>query len=160
MRITHWKAIIVLLMSFGSLSFRKLTYFKRVPAYRLATRSQSTQPVVKTIDVAQLQEILSGKVRADYQIVDVREPAELQTMALHDKDVINLPLSNMESWTESVVNGEVLDNRKPTICLCKKGLRGLKMANFLVSTANFEDVTNVEGGLDAYANQIDSTICS
>ena len=85
-----------------------------------------------------------------YQIIDVREPNELQTASLTGSDIINLPLSRANEWTGDIKSGKILDKSKPTICMCKIGMRSMKMAMFLTQQAGFEEVYNVEGGINEY----------
>ena len=61
--------------------------------------------------------ILKGENRELYQIIDVREVNEIQTVSLKDKNVINLPLSTAGQWTTDVTSGKLLNSDKPAICL-------------------------------------------
>jgi rhodanese-related sulfurtransferase len=68
---------------------------------------------------------MKGENSKNYQIVDVREPNELEISKLpKDFTVINLPLQSVESWLPKVMEGELLDKTKQIICLCKHGRRG------------------------------------
>lgn len=137
---------------------------------------------VKVMNVVKLNEILKSSTRINYQIVDVREKHELEIAALPDKNVIHLPLSENAKWTPKLVKGELLDKTKTTLCLCRSGARSGMFADFLskdnlmnnhslffiliffsflfilVSTANFDDVYNIQGGILAYSAQIDPSI--
>ena len=105
----------------------------------------------------QFGEILSATdTRRLYQIVDVREPNELATASIEGADIINLPLSTAGEWSDDVKDGTILDKSKPTLCLCKVGMRSMKMANFLVQ-AGYSDVYNIDGGINEYS-QIDPSI--
>ena len=75
--------------------------------------------------------ILQSTSRADYQIIDVREADELKDISLVGDDIIHLPLSGAEAWSSKVIQGSLLDNSKPTLCMCKLGGRSMKVANFL-----------------------------
>eukprot|EP01032_Pedospumella_encystans_P026759 gene26759-30240_t len=79
-------------------------------------------------------------------------------MALHGDDIINLPLSENEAWGRKVTSGEILDPTKPIVCMCKAGGRSLKAANFFATEAKFADVTNVLGGITAYAAEVDQSV--
>ena len=93
-----------------------------------------------------------------YQIVDVREPNELQAASIKGADIINLPLSTAPKWTSEVTDGDILDKSKPTICLCKAGVRSMKMAMFLTQQAGFAEVYNIDGGIIEYAQEVDNSI--
>ncbi len=113
---------------------------------------------VQSLSVIQLSSILQDPLRSNYQIIDVRDPQELLVAKLKDSEVINLPLSQMSVWSESVKSGEVLDKNKQTICMCKHGKRSMVVATFLTSEAGFKKVLSVEGGINQYSLQIDPTI--
>ena len=61
-------------------------------------------------------------------------------ISFEDNDVIHLPLSNAEEWSPKVAAGDLLDKRKPTLCICKLGGRSMKMATFLATQAGFDEV--------------------
>lgn len=87
--------------------------------------------VVNTMNVKDFKAILKSSERSDYQIIDVREKDELMQISLSDPDVINLPLGSANIWTAEVSNGKILDSSKPTLCLCKIGMRSMKVATYL-----------------------------
>ena len=82
------------------------------------------------ISVQDFSKILNGADRSQYQIVDVREKGELQELALHGDDVLNLPISDIGTWGGKVTCGELLDGSKPVVCMCKAGGRSAKAADF------------------------------
>ena len=86
----------------------------------------------------------------------MREPNELTAASIEGSDIINLPLSTANEWSEDVRDGTILDKSKPTLCLCKVGMRSMKMANFLVQ-AGYTDVYNIDGGINEYS-QIDPSV--
>ena len=121
--------------------------------------SPPSPPAIKQMTVAQFDEILkSPEKRATYQIIDVREPNELQVARIAGTDVINLALGAAAEWSPKVEAGDLLEPTKPTICLCKVGMRSMRMAMFLTSSAGFTNVHNVDGGITKYANDIDPSI--
>lgn len=91
----------------------------------------SLPATVKDMLPQELAKLLQSQTRDQYQIVDVREADELQTVALPDKNVIHLPLSSAGTWSTEIMDGKILDNTKPTICLCHHGVRSFRMAAFL-----------------------------
>lgn len=89
---------------------------------------------VLTLDAEQFFKIISDTdLRKKYQIIDVREPNELELSSIPDKNVINLPLSQSGTWAQEIVlgNDKTLDSDLPSICVCHHGMRSLKVANFL-----------------------------
>ena len=69
-----------------------------------------------------------------------------------------MPLSKAGEWSDKVITGELLDPSVPTLCLCKAGVRSMRVATFLATHAGFTDVYNVEGGITAYAERVDRSI--
>lgn len=87
---------------------------------------------IKRINSKDFQNILNNlNKRQEYQIIDVREPNELEIVKFKDSNIINLPISESPNWTEKIKNGELLDITKPTICVCHHGMRSLRACNFL-----------------------------
>ena len=113
--------------------------------------------VVQTMTVERLQEIIKANEINQYQLVDVREENELDLAKLKIEGVVNLPLSLAGQWTQQIIRGEILDLEKPVLCLCHHGVRSMKMASFLVQN-EFESVYNIEGGIAAYAVEVDPSI--
>jgi rhodanese-related sulfurtransferase len=89
-----------------------------------------TMSSVKNMNVVDFGKILNSPDRGNYQIVDVREKDELLSMALPGSDVVNLPISDISSWSTQVLNGKLLDSEKPILCMCKLGGRSAKAATF------------------------------
>ncbi|HJM58357.1 MAG: sulfurtransferase [Planctomycetes bacterium] len=82
-------------------------------------------------------------------IVDVREGAELEICSL--PEVVHIPLSAIASdYTE-------LDPDAPYAILCHHGIRSAQAAGFLIQ-AGFQDVINIEGGIERWAQEVDSTL--
>lgn len=132
------------------------------PSIQRVTLAMSTRKgEVYPMSPQTLQEILRDKaVRDLYQVVDVRESAELAAVSLPDPGIIHLPLSSSHVWVDRVKNGTIegLDSKKPTVCVCHHGVRSMQMAMFLAQGADFEEVYNLEGGVDRYALQVDPSI--
>eukprot|EP00607_Mallomonas_marina_P001061 CAMPEP_0182427640 /NCGR_PEP_ID=MMETSP1167-20130531/18939_1 /TAXON_ID=2988 /ORGANISM="Mallomonas Sp, Strain CCMP3275" /LENGTH=113 /DNA_ID=CAMNT_0024610021 /DNA_START=194 /DNA_END=535 /DNA_ORIENTATION=+ len=108
--------------------------------------------------VVEFGRILKGDGRSLYQIVDVREPTELQAASIKGDDIINLPLSQAGEWSVKIVEGDILDANRPTLCLCHVGMRSMKMANFLVQQAGFKEVYNIDGGIQQYSEIVDPSV--
>ena len=112
---------------------------------------------VQHMTATQFGGIIKGDNRSMYQIIDVREVDELAVASIKGADIINLPLGSAAEWSPKVEQGKLLDASKPTICLCKVGMRSMRVATFFVSQG-FEEVYNVDGGINGYSNKVDPTI--
>lgn len=89
----------------------------------------------------------------DRQLVDVREPQELDLAQL--ESFINLPLSQHGEWSTDIHSR--LDATKETLVLCHHGMRSAQMCQWLMSQG-FTNVKNVIGGIDAYSCVVDASI--
>ncbi|MBV8638800.1 MAG: sulfurtransferase [Candidatus Eremiobacteraeota bacterium] len=85
----------------------------------------------------------------DFVLLDVREPDEVAAAVLPDSLVI--------SMREVPARIDELPQDKPIAVLCHHGGRSERVAQFLVARG-FVDVSNVDGGIDAYAVAVDSSI--
>lgn len=82
-------------------------------------------------------------------LLDVREDYEYKYANIPGSTLI--PLNKIpERHTE-------LDADKAIVVICHHGSRSKRAANFLVS-AGFTDVTNLEGGIDAWSLYCDNTV--
>ncbi len=84
------------------------------------------------------------------QLIDVREPWEVEIAAL--PMAVSLPLAELE---RGVPTG--LDARRPTVVYCHHGMRSQRGLE-LLRAAGFTSVRHLEGGLDAWARDIDATL--
>lgn len=103
------------------------------------------------ITVEQLATLL--KEEGDRQLVDVREPHELELAQL--KGFINLPLSQHGEWSTDIHSR--LDATQETLVLCHHGMRSAQMCQWLISQG-FANVKNVAGGIDAYSCVVDAAV--
>lgn len=76
-------------------------------------------------------------------IIDVREPNELAELAYDVKDIKNIPLGELESRLAEVPKD------KQVIVVCKRGGRS-SQAYELLRGKGFENIANMEGGMDAW----------
>lgn len=81
-------------------------------------------------------------------LVDVREPAEYQAANIGG---ILIPLSQFGARFEE------LDRKSRLVLHCRSGVRSLNACEFLVSQG-FENVTNVKGGILAWAAVVDPSL--
>lgn len=81
-------------------------------------------------------------------LIDVREPAEYQAANIGAQLI---PLSQLGARFEE------LDRKSNIVIHCRSGVRSLNACEFLASQG-FEHLTNVKGGILAWAAQIDPSL--
>ncbi len=89
----------------------------------------------------------------DIQLVDVREPHELEMAQI--EGFLNLPLSQASDWSATIHS--ILEAERETLVLCHHGMRSAQMCQWLMAQG-FTNVKNITGGIDAYAVAVDRTI--
>jgi rhodanese-related sulfurtransferase len=99
------------------------------------------------ISVAELaQWRATGK---DFVLLDVRNGDEIAAASL--PDIVHIAMH------EIPLRLNELPQDKPIAVLCHHGARSERVAGFLASRG-FEGVVNVDGGIDAYARQVDPSL--
>ncbi len=84
---------------------------------------------VRLVTARALYQILhSPDLRSHYQVIDVRESKELVDLSIDGICVINLPLSEKNSWRFKISQ---LNPILPTICFCARGKRSILAAKYL-----------------------------
>lgn len=89
------------------------------------------------------------------QLVDVREAMELDLARL-DTPVIHLPLSDSERWIGQV--SALIDRDRPVVVLCHAGIRSWQFACWLMEAQGYEQVWNLQGGIDAWSVSVDPSV--
>lgn len=84
-----------------------------------------------------------------WQLVDVREPWEIEIAAIEDS--IRIPMGDMPARF-----GE-LDLESPIAVLCHGGVRSARIADWLLSVGA-HCVANIDGGIDAWSQTVDRSI--
>ena len=82
-------------------------------------------------------------------LIDVREPHELEISALPNADCI--PLGLLASRMAE------LDDSEEIVLICRTGLRSTR-ALHLLTGAGFQKTLNLQGGINAWAQQVDPTL--
>ena len=82
-------------------------------------------------------------------LVDVREQWEFDICQI--KGATLMPIGEID---ESYVN---LNKDSKIALYCHSGIRSMHVANFLLSQG-FESLANLQGGIDAWAQEIDTTL--
>ncbi|MBE7384325.1 MAG: rhodanese-related sulfurtransferase [Leptolyngbya sp. SIO1E4] len=104
------------------------------------------------IDVQALAQKLSAGTDT-LQLIDVREPWEVETAAI--AGFANLPLSQFAQW-ETQIHSH-LDAEVETIVMCHHGIRSAQMCQWL-REQGFTHARNLVGGIDAYAALVDPSV--
>ncbi len=107
---------------------------------------------ISDITVEELAQKLS-QPDLQLQLVDVREPWELEIVSL--PDFINLPLSEFERWSPMIQHK--LDPDVETLVLCHHGVRSAQMCYWLRQNG-FLRAKNIIGGIHAYSLRIDPSL--
>lgn len=108
-------------------------------------KSLSDKPVpMKEVTVQELKELMDSK--ADFQLIDVREP--------HEYDICNLqgeliPMSDIPN------NVDKISRDKKVILHCRSGKRSGDMLLWLEKNHGFTNIYNLKGGVLAWAREID-----
>ena len=89
------------------------------------------------------------------QLVDVREAMELDLARLQ-QPVIHLPLSQSETWIEQI--SSLINRDQPAVVLCHAGIRSWQFACWLMEAQGYEQVLNLQGGIDAWSISADPMV--
>lgn len=100
--------------------------------------------MVDRLEPAALQARLAAG--AELVLLDVREPDELAICAL--KGVVNIPLGDLPRRACE------LDPSAEVVCICHHGIRSAHAAAYL-ERAGFERVSNLQGGVERWAREVD-----
>lgn len=90
-------------------------------------------------------------------VLDVREPWELQTASVKPDGfaLVHIPMRDIPARIAELQQAH--GSGHPIACLCHHGMRSLQVANFLMQSG-FTDVVNLQGGIDAWSQQLDQTV--
>ncbi|HEY9877429.1 MAG TPA: rhodanese-like domain-containing protein [Leptolyngbyaceae cyanobacterium] len=91
--------------------------------------------------------------QAALQLIDVREPSELELAALDGFE--NLPLSEFAAWSGTIHSR--FESDKETIVMCHHGMRSAQMCYWLAQQG-FTNLKNLSGGIDAYSLVVDRSV--
>ena len=99
------------------------------------------------ISPRQLHEMISGGKKV--ALVDVREPFEFEIARIPNSQLI--PLGTIPERLADIPRMET------TVVMCKSGARSARVIEFL-REQGFENLLNLEGGLDAWREEVDPTM--
>jgi sulfur-carrier protein adenylyltransferase/sulfurtransferase len=102
---------------------------------------------MKEITVQDLKAMMDSK--ADFQLIDVREP--------HEYDFCNLggeliPQADIPNSVDKI------SKTKQVVMQCRSGGRSGNMVKWLETNHGFTNLYNLKGGILAWADQIDPTV--
>lgn len=154
----------LLLVDGLSMRFRELTLRRRpsrAPIEKLIdyqafctagdSISGETSNLMKSISVVELKALLDQN--QDLALIDVRNPAEVEVAVIAGSELI--PLSTLES-DEVIERIQAIAASRTVYVHCKLGGRSAKAVELLASHGI--DAVNVEGGIDAWSEQIDPSV--
>lgn len=103
--------------------------------------------MIEELTPTQFQEHLQAG--EPWQLLDVREPWEIELAAVSDSVRIPMP--------EIPARHIELDAATPVAVLCHTGARSLRVAAFL-GERGYRKVANISGGIDAWSVEADASI--
>ena len=83
----------------------------------------------------------------EFLMIDVREPWEYELCRIEGSH--HIPMAKIPA------NKDKLELNVETIVICHHGVRSFQVANYL-EQSGFSRVCNLEGGIDAWARELDS----
>lgn len=104
--------------------------------------------VVPAVSAAELAGLLADRAagRTDFVLIDVREPAEAEIVAIDGARLIPM---------DDVLSGRVpVDPRRPVVLHCKAGIRSAAVARHLIA-AGHRDVRHLDGGILAWVRDVE-----
>lgn len=138
-------------------SKQQLLHFEKDPGNVLNTADESfifgtdyhtfchiKQETMKTINVQELKELKD--TNADFQLIDVREPYENEICTL---DGLLIPMGEVPD------NVDKIDKDRQVIVHCRSGKRSATIIDFLEQNHGYTNLYNLEGGILAWAAEID-----
>ena len=106
-----------------------------------------TTKTMKEVTVQELKSLIDSK--ADFQLIDVREP--------HEYDICNLQ-GELIPQAEIPHNVDKISKDKKVIIHCRSGARSGNMVQWLEKNHGFTNLYNLKGGVLAWAKEIDPSM--
>lgn len=103
-------------------------------------------------------EALAEKIANDdsFILLDVREQNEWDVVNFGDRATL-LPLSDIGEKQQAVLEGDLANKAQPIVVHCHHGGRSGQVVMWL-KHLGYENVWNLDGGIHAYAIEIDSSM--
>ena len=90
-------------------------------------------------------------------LLDVREPPELELARIDDSRLERVPLSKLAALGTAALPPSAGKKDAEILVLCHHGNRSAQVAQWL-ALQGWTQVSNVVGGIDAYARRIDPAV--
>jgi rhodanese-related sulfurtransferase len=107
------------------------------------------------ITVKELDEKLKSEEK--FVLLDVRELEELDYAKIEDPRVEVTPMSSLSSEGTKALSELVNSQEVPVYIMCHHGTRSAQVTGWLAEQG-YKNVSNVAGGINAYARQVDSSV--
>lgn len=103
--------------------------------------------MIKSISVSELKSMMDNK--EDFHLIDVREQ--------HEYEIVNL---EAELIPVSVIAGQLdkFDREGKVIVHCRSGARSANVIHQIQQIRGYENLYNLEGGILAWAKEIDPSL--
>ena len=102
---------------------------------------------MKEVTVQELKKLIDKK--ADFQLIDVREPNEYQVANLQGELI---PLGQIEA------NADKISRDKQVVVHCRSGARSGNAIAALEAKYGFTNLYNLKGGILAWSDEIDPSV--
>ena len=102
---------------------------------------------MKSLNVNELKELIDSN--AEYQLIDVRELHEFENANIQG---ILIPLGEIPARYAEI------SKDKKVIIHCRSGVRSANAISFLEQNFGYTNLYNLEGGIIAWANEIDDSL--
>jgi len=90
-------------------------------------------------------------------ILDVREEQEFYRARVEHARVVELPLSRLAAEGAEILPENLSSQDEKLIVMCHHGIRSAQVTVWLLNQG-WKDVVSMEGGIAAYAQDVDSTV--
>lgn len=107
------------------------------------------------ITVTELAEKLKSQDK--FVLLDVRELEELEYARIEDSRLEVTPMSRLSNEGPDALPESVKSQEIPVYVICHHGTRSAQVTAWLAQQG-YNNVSNVGGGIDAYARQVDSSV--
>ena len=121
----------------------------------LLSMAESEKQMFPEITVKELDEKLKSEEK--FVLLDVREHDELDFAKIEDARVEVTPMSSLSSEGTKALSDLVNAQEIPVYVMCHHGTRSAQVTAWLAQQG-YKNVSNVAGGIDAYARQVDSSV--
>lgn len=102
---------------------------------------------MKSVTVQELKSIIDNKF--DFQLIDVREPHENEICSLNG---LLIPMNEVPARFEEIAKD------KQVVVHCRSGMRSANVIQYLEQNHGYDNLYNLEGGILAWANEIDPSM--